>query len=94
MKKKTFGDLIKQLDFFGAPVTLSIDGQHKYTTKLGGVCSLILAVSCLLYAILNSYILFMKLDTSFNQNAITNYYDERHIIRAKENVTDDLGNVS
>ena len=93
MKKKNFGDFIKQLDFFGAPVTFSIDGNHKFTTKLGGVCSLILALACLLYAILSGYILFLKLDTKFNQNTITNYYDERHIINAVKNVTDDLGNV-
>ena len=60
-----FGDVIKRLDCFGAPITFSIDGQYKFTTKIGGVCSLICGLSCLLYAIFNGYILLLKLDTRF-----------------------------
>ncbi len=88
MGKTNFGEFLRKLDFFGVPVTLSVDGRHKFTTKLGGVVSVIFALTCLIYGTYQGYILFNKLDTSFNQSIITNHYGERHVISAVENVTD------
>ena len=94
MKQKDFGGVLRQLDFFGVPVTFRVDGNHKFTTKLGGVFSIVFAITCLLYGAWNGYILFMKLETKFSQNSITNYYNQQNVINSVSNITDDFGKVA
>ena len=94
MGKTNFGEFLRKLDYFGVPVTFIVDGRHKFTTKLGGVFSVIFALTCLIFGTYQGYVLFMKLDTSFNQSIITNYYGERHVINAVENVTDANGDLT
>ena len=89
-----FGEFIKGLDFFGAPVNFSIDGQHKIKTKLGGFLSLIFALCSLFYGSLSVYIMVQKLETSFNQNTITNFYNQNDVINSIKQITDAQGKVS
>jgi len=91
MKKTNFVDFLKGLDFFGAPVNLSVDGQHKFKTKLGGFLTLVFALSSLLYGSLRVYIMVKKLDTSFIQNTITNYYSQSDIINSIDLTTNTQG---
>ena len=63
MKKTDFGSFLSRMDFFGAAVNFSVNGQNKYTTKLGGFLSLIFALASLLYGAFSAYILFLRLDT-------------------------------
>jgi hypothetical protein len=94
MKKTSFGDFLKGLDFFGMPVNLSVDGQHKFRTKLGGVFCLIFALASLLYGSYRGYIMLARLETSFNQNTITNYYSQSDVISSIVLVEDAQGIVS
>lgn len=57
--------------------------------------SLVLAFMTLLFATYMSFIMFERLDTTFSQNTITNYYSEKDIIYSveKTNVTDAKGTV-
>ena len=76
------------------PVNFSVDGQQKFKTKLGGFFCLIFALASLLYGCYRGYIMFGRLETSFNQNAITNYYSQSDIIKSIQLVEDDQGIVS
>jgi hypothetical protein len=91
MKKTNFVDFLKGLDLFGAPVNLSVNGQHKFKTKLGGLLSLVFALSSLLYGSLRVYIMMKKLETSFNQNTIINYYSQSDVINSIDLVTNTQG---
>jgi hypothetical protein len=66
MKQTNFGELLSNLDLFGATVNFSVRGKRHFKTKLGGLLSLTFAIVSLLYGTYNAHILFNKLDTTFN----------------------------
>ena len=94
MKLVGFSNILQKLDFFGAQVNLTINGQRKFKTKLGGFLSFIFALTSLFYGGFSAVILVMKLNTSFNQNTITNYYSQSDAINSIERKMDAQGKVT
>jgi hypothetical protein len=82
MVKSDFNSFKSGPHLFGATVNLTFDGQRKFKTKLGGFLSLNLALTSLLYGAYTTFILFQKLNTSFSNNAITNYYSQSYVINS------------
>lgn len=92
--KSNFCDFLSKLDSFGAPVNLTVNGNRSFKTKMGGLVTLIFTFSTLLYAIYLAFIMVQRNETSFNQNFISNYYNEKHVISSVVQVADKKGNVA
>ncbi len=78
--KNSFCDFISRLDSFGVPVNLTVNGNRTFQTKMGGFVTLIFSLIVLIYAIYFGNIMVVRTNSMFNQDTISNYYDERHMI--------------
>ena len=41
-----FGEYFKKIDIFGVPVSLSYKGEQEFTTRCGGIVTLLIIIFC------------------------------------------------
>jgi hypothetical protein len=87
-------DIISGFDKIGTPVGLSVNGQSKFKTKIGGFLTLSYVTVTLLYSCYQTTIMIQRLDTAKIQNIITNSFDQKHVIESVQQSTEKQKNLT
>mmetsp|Transcript_22256 Transcript_22256/g.29808 ORF Transcript_22256/g.29808 Transcript_22256/m.29808 type:complete len:110 (+) Transcript_22256:20-349(+) len=81
----SFGDRVRSMDMFGAPISLQVDGRTKFKTLCGGLVSMLLGSILLGFSCLK---IFAVID--YNDAKITFYeiYENRNEMEEGLNLAD------